>query len=132
MQNNYYLLRQLTEELKPILNGAQVISCFSQNKDELIIHFETPTKDSFFIRAHLRSDFTCLSFPTDYARARRNSVNLFPDIIDKRVKSIYQYVNERAFCITLENDLVLLFKMHGNRSNIILFHPQQTPILFKN
>ena len=132
MQNNYYLLRQLTMELKPILYGAQIISCFSQNKDELIIHFETPAKDNFFIRAHLRSDFSCLSFPAAYARARKNSVNLFPGIIDKQVKSIYQYDNERAFSITLENDLVLLFKMHGNRSNIILFQPGQTPILFKN
>ena len=131
MQNNYYLLRQLTIELQTQLSGAKILSCFSQNKDELIIQFGTQARDDFFIRANLRSDQSSLSFPGTYARARKNSVSLFPELLDQYVKDIRQYVNERAFSITFGENLVLLFKMHGNRSNIILFQPEKQPILFK-
>ena len=40
MHNNFYLLRQLVPELNEKLTGHAVVSCFSQNKDELIIGFD--------------------------------------------------------------------------------------------
>lgn len=94
--------------------------CFTQNKNELIFGF-TSEAQTFYIKAHLQSDFCCLAFPADFSRSRRNSVNLFKDITHKKVLNTYQYINERYFSINFEDNYLLLFKMHGNRSNVLLF-----------
>ena len=120
MHLNYYFLRQLSIELKERLLGGVFIEAFSQEKDELIICFKLNSGHAFFIRATLTSNFTCLSFPDDFKRSRKNSVNLFEELENLRISDVYQFKNERAFQINFENNLGLLFKLHGNRSNVIL------------
>lgn len=131
MHNNYYFLRQLREALEHRLKGTVISECFSQSKDELIIRFETTGKP-FFIRASLTSTFSCISFPENFHRARKNSADLFPQLIGQRVKRIRQFENERCFAIYFNEDVTLLFKLHGNRSNFILFEKEQASQLFKS
>ncbi len=131
MQNNYYFLKKLAKELESSLIGLQLSTCFSQQKNELILGFSSLEK-KFYIKATLQPDFSCLSFPNTFARSKRNSANLFSEIIDKKIESLVQYENERCFSIVFESHFTLLFKMHGNRSNIILFRKDKIVALFKN
>lgn len=131
MHNNYYFLRQLSAQLAGILKDAVISECFSQNKDELIIRFETHS-EPFFLKASLDSGFSHLSFPSVINRARRNSVDLFQDIIGNRVSGIRQYKNERSFSLILEDKLHLLFRMHGPRSNIILVEGTEVRDIFRS
>ena len=119
MHNNYHFFKALVPELTDRLVGKTLIACFSQNKDELILHFYKEGSESTYIKASLNPVFSCLSFPQDFSRTRKNSIDLFPDFIDKKLESIYLYENERAFALKFEDSLSLIFKMHGNRSNII-------------
>lgn len=130
MHQNYYFLKQLSSALEPRVESAVISECFSQVKEELVIRFETHSKP-FFIRASLLSEFSALSFPEEFQRARRNSIDLFPQLIGQRVKHLRQFNNERAFSIVLSNNLQLLFKMHGNRSNLLLLEGGQVVGLFK-
>jgi predicted ribosome quality control (RQC) complex YloA/Tae2 family protein len=121
VQNNYYFLKKLTDCLKAFLLGWRLAECYSQNKDELVMGFMEPSSGKeFYIRALLRPDFCCLSFPERLNRAKKNSVDIFPELVDLKVSGVHQFINERAFLLELTNDRSLLFKMHGNRSNIIL------------
>lgn len=131
MHNNYYFLRQLTTELADILKGTVISECFSQSRNELIIRFETHASP-FFIRAALASNFSSISFPDNFQRAKKNSIDLFPEMIGYRVAGIRQYTDERSFALMLEEGKTLLFKMHGNRSNVILFDQGAITDLFKN
>lgn len=131
MQLNYHFLKRLVPELAEALEKTILSACFSQERDELILAFERPEKEDFYIRATLTSSFSCLSFPEDFKRSRKNSVNLFPKAIGQTVKSLRLYDNERAFLITLETES-LLFKLHGNRSNILLTQGNVVTELFKN
>lgn len=131
MHNNYYFLRQLSAQLKQELIGYTLVSCFSQNKDELIIEFNNSSQ-SFFIKASLLPQFCCLSFPENFNRARKNSIDLFNEILMKKVKRIRQFENERSFSIEFEESYQLLFKMHGNRSNLILFRDDKAISIFRN
>ena len=108
-----------------------MVSCFSQNKEELVIELND-SKTSFHIKASLQSGFCCLSFPSEFNRARKNSVDLFPSLILKKVTGVRQFQNERSFSIEMECGLLLLFKMHGNRANIILFENGTATALFRN
>lgn len=130
MHNNYYLFRLLSAELDDILAGYEFKECFSQNKDELIIGLSNGEKE-FYIKADLSPQFCCLSFPETFHRAKRNSVDLFKNIIDQSVQSVEVVTNDRSFFINLEGDVKLLFKMHGNRSNILLIENDAVREIFK-
>lgn len=119
MYNNYYFLRQISTQLREKLVGFTLVSCFSQNRDELVFEFNN-AKTSFFIKADLQGDFGCLTFPEGFHRARKNSIDLFNEVLMKKVVGIRQYENERSFDIQLEDNFTLVFKMHGNKSNIVL------------
>lgn len=131
MHLNYYALKRLVPALNSRLTGGTFTESFSQEKDELILCFLTREDAPFYIRATLTSTFTCLSFPDDFRRSRRNSVNQFSTLEGKKVSGLRMFLNERAFAIEF-GDASLLFKMHGNRSNMILFENEQLPVLFKN
>lgn len=130
MHNNFYFIRQLSTALHKKLAGYSVVSCFSQNKDELIIELNNE-KNSFFIKAHLLS-FACLSFPNQFNRARKNSVDLFDEIILKKFIDTTQFENERSFALNFEKGYSLIFKMHANRANILLAKDQQVIQVFRN
>lgn len=129
MQQNYYFLKQLTTSLRPQLIGLKVQTCFSQNKDELVIGFASSEKE-FYIRALLTSQFSALSFPAEFKRARANSVDLFEPMLQHIVEDVVQHLNERSFYLRLNHNMLLHFKLFGNRSNIILFQNQAPLDLF--
>ncbi len=131
MHNNYHFLKLLVPAITPHLKNSILIGCYSQNKDELIIEFEND-EQVFYIKALLSGNFSCLSFPADFQRARKNSVNLFESLIGKQVVDIHLYVNERCFHLEFEGSEILLFKMHGNRSNIILYHNNEVAHIFNS
>jgi len=130
VHNNFYFLRQLSKSLGSTLTDAVISECYSQSKDELIIRFEIKA-ESFVIRASLLPDFSCLSFPENFQRARKNSVDLYPELIGRRVLGFRQFNNERSFAMQLSDGIDLLFKMHGNRTNIVLFQQGMVNNLFR-
>jgi len=129
VHNNFFLLRTLTPRIESRLKGSIVSECFSQSKDELVIRFET-TNDPLFLRAAFGPSFACLSFPGVFHRTRRNSVDLFDELIGRRIIGLRQFNNERSFIINLSDGLSLLFKMHGNRSNCVLFENEAVTRVF--
>lgn len=84
----------------------------------------------FYLKAILTPRFTALAFPENFHRARANSVNLFPMMVGATVEDIVQHAHERSFQLTLSGNLVLVFKLFGNRSNIILFKQNEPVDLF--
>jgi predicted ribosome quality control (RQC) complex YloA/Tae2 family protein len=123
---NYYFLKPLAAALHAQLKGKKFIESFSQEKDELILIFAAEEQEEtliepFFIKAILTSHFACLFFPDGFQRARRNSVNLFTSLTHRVIEKIAVFENERAIGIWFEDGGVLVLKMYGNRSNIILF-----------
>lgn len=130
MHFNYYFLKALTGSIRTELEGNILTDCFSQNKDELVLIFRN--NEEFNIKATFNSDICLLSFPKEFKRAKRNSVDLFPELKNQTVKQIIQYKNERSFSILFCNHYHLLFKLHGRRANIILFKHESFQSMFKN
>jgi len=130
MHNNYYFIRQLSNQLIEELLGLELAVCFSQNRDELVLGFCNPDRE-FWMKANFQPDLCILIFPTDFHRARRNSIDLFQPIIGCKVIGVRQFENERVFSIELTNNLRLVFKLFGNRSNVVLFEGNEAVDLFR-
>lgn len=129
MHHNFYFIQRLAQELQETLEGSTIKEAFSQNKDELILGFSITHKGDFFIKANLSRSFSCLSFTNDFARSKRNSVDLFLEIIGAKVLSVRWFLNERAFYIDL-GEYKLVFKLFGRFSNVILFKDEISVFLF--
>lgn len=124
MHLNYYFLRKLAPRLAREVQGMLLRSAFSQDKDEVVLEFGPEERTVFTVRAILKSDFSCLYFPEKFERARSNSVDLFKGLCGFRVKAVLMYDNERAFALLFEGGDKLVFKLFGNRSNLLHFSPE--------
>ena len=136
MHNNFFFLRKLVQEIKPKLLNAVLATCFSQNKDELVIGFALANGNDWYLRADLSQGACFLMFQDDYHRSRANSADLFPDALGSFITDISLSENDRSFYFHLTHrdgvNRKMLFKMHGNRSNILLFKEGESTIIFRN
>lgn len=118
------------------MSGRTLAACFTQNKNELILGFSDPVPphNDFYIKALLESNFSCLFFPGDFQRSKRNNVDLFSEVLDRKVIRVQQTPQDRSFTLAVEGDpeYQLLFKMHGNRSNIVLLRGQEVVDIFNH
>jgi hypothetical protein len=120
MHLNHYFLAQLASELKEKLKDAWLLECFTQNKDEVLFAFAKQGED-FYVKCELSPSFQSLTFWPDFRRAKSNSADLFPKAMELQVQDVVVTTNDRSFSVKLEKDCELLFKMHGNRANVVLF-----------
>jgi len=133
MHLTYHFLRFLAPSITNSFAGKTILACFSQSKDELVFETEGP-EGTMYIRAHLLPPQVYLSFPSQFHRAKRNSVNLFDSILGDQIQSCRVFSFERALKFELSSGKVLVLKLHGNRSNCLLYHPESTEpaVWFRN
>ncbi len=134
MHLNYHYFRFLCPALARQLQDSSVSACFSQNKDELVFEFKQKSGALFYVVAHLVPSATCLYFPADFKRSRKNNVDLFPEIVGHTLLGIQLLPHERAFYFEIDTGHLLLFKMHGSRSNLLLYAPgaEFPRLIFRN
>lgn len=132
MFHNYFFLRHLADELDDRLKDSTLVECFTQQKDELILGFDLKDSSDLYIKASLGNEVNLLAFQEDFSRARKNSVDLFSQLIDRTVKSVDTINFDRSFLIEFSGSAFLLFKLHGNRSNVVLLHEKGENELFKS
>ena len=118
--------------LKDCLVGATTIDCFSQNKNELIIQLANNNSEEFTIIAHLNPQFTCLAFPKDYRKARKNAATIFSPLMQLKVIDVKGFTNERAFIVHFQNNYSLLFKLFGHQSNLVLYKNNRVINIFRS
>lgn len=122
MHLNYHFFKFLCPQLTEIYSRKKIIQCFSQSKGELLIEIE----DAPWLRLFLKPPTVVLSFPDGFHRAKQNTRDIFRDILQVRIQRFEELNFDRSFLMILENGSQLLFKMHGNRSNVIFYPNQQT------
>ncbi|UOG73166.1 NFACT RNA binding domain-containing protein [Hymenobacter tibetensis] len=127
MHNNYYFLRQLAPALTRQLVGYRVVTCFSQEKDELVIGLTNGTAE-FWVRAQLSATFTVLALPETFHRARANSVDLLPDLLGQEVADISALPNDRVLQLRFQSGATLLLKLYGPRPNAIFRLTPDSPV----
>jgi len=126
MHTNYYFLRQLAPALTERLRGYRVVTCFSQEKDELVIGL-TDGGTEFWLKVQLGANFPALALPETFQRARTNSVDLFPDLLGEQVESVAAWPFDRVLQINFRSGARLVFKLYGPRPNAIFRLTPEAP-----
>lgn len=131
MHNSFYFFQHLIPRLSEIITGSRLVSCFSQDKDELILEFNDGSR-AFFFRVIFSPQISILVFPDGYRRARRNSIDLFHRAILGQVTEVRLFNHERSFLITLDHGYHLIFKMHGPSGNVWMYSDSEFEIFRKS
>ena len=131
MYHTCFFQKRLAEALDVQLVGLVLVQCFSQQKDELILSFSSKQKE-FHIKADFGNNAGLLAFQNQFARARKNSIDLFQELIDQKVTACTAFRQDRSFQIDFQGDYCLIFKMHASRSNVLLCRDNQVERIFRN
>lgn len=135
MHTNYYFLKKLVPVLKEKIIGLKLMEAFSQDKDELVIGFAAArgvkrNYKEYFIKAEVSPTFAGLFFSKEFRRAKKNSISLIEEVYEQEVEDVCMLENDRSFYIQLSGNYILLFKLHGNRSNILLLQNEEVIFIF--
>ena len=117
MHFHHYTLTHLSQFLLSEYQGAPLLDCFSQNKNELVLEW-----GSGFLRIGCHTPLTFVVPSKEFAKARRNVVDLFPEIREKCLIGARVVAYERELILEFEEDYQLILKMHGIGANVMLRH----------
>jgi len=132
MHLNYYFLRFLSEELRSKLLGLELAECYLQNRYECVLAF-FGKEEEFFIKLNLYPEFTCLAFPSEFYKNKKGTYPLFKSLNGLKILDLVQHDNDRSFHLVFENEMSLMFKLYGSRSNLLLFFKNEcVDLLNKN
>jgi predicted ribosome quality control (RQC) complex YloA/Tae2 family protein len=128
---NYYTIRHIALQLNHMLKGWAVKAIFSQNRNELILDFGS----SFGTAQHPQSAFLLVScepaknhlfLEGSFARAKRNSLDFFPQTIGQSVTSVAIHPADRQVTFSLESGLSIVAQLFGSRANVLLVREDDT------
>ncbi len=118
MIRNYYTLVKLVGELRQ-LSGNKIIECFTQDKNSLLLALYDGEQikhlnfsaDTRFAALYLRSNF---------ARAKRNSVDLFEMLLGENIGTISLAESDRIIILETGNYRLHFVLFGGSRNNLIV------------
>ncbi len=117
---HYYTLRALAHEIQNAVSGKTLEALFTQERGELVVTFgDFPgaliincegAHNAFYLR-------------DSYARARRNSVDLFRTACGTAVRHVAIDESDRQISMELENSGRIIAQMFGPKGNVLLVSP---------
>jgi predicted ribosome quality control (RQC) complex YloA/Tae2 family protein len=117
MITNYYTLVHVASELAHQFAGQTVNEIFTQHRGELVISCnETPA----VIIAGCEHANNCIYTRKTFARARRNSADLFPDIIGMVIENVFMHPADRQLHIRMKDPCELVVQLFGSKANVLL------------
>ena len=115
MHFHYYALKALARRINTHWSGAELWECFSQNKQELVL--ET---SKGFLRIGCQTPLTYVATSQEFTKARKNVVDLFPELIGLKLESTEVPDYERVLVLSFSQNTQLILKLHGMMANVLL------------
>lgn len=114
MYKSYFFLNRLVLELQSLLIEKTIISCFSQEKDKLIIQTNS---DEVWIEVSVNHNEPFINIKSKYSRARKNTIDLFETLNNAKIINILIADNDRIIKLqTSKGDLY--FAIRGKFTNL--------------
>lgn len=138
MIKNYFFLNRFVTDADTELKGFSLLSAFSQEKDKLIFTLgrtgtpiplldESATR---FIEISVNNAFPFIAFRKKYARAKRNTVDFFEDLLPSPVESVGIKRYDRVIEIKCST-FSIFYMIRGKFTNIVLISAEGEIIPFK-
>lgn len=117
MYKNYFFLNRLTLELNNIISGFNLVEVFSQEKNEIILHFNS--KEDYYLIINVNPGNPHILLKDEYHRAKKNTLDFYSDFLPSSLKKILIAEKDRIIKFEFEN-ISLFFLIRGKFTNFIL------------
>lgn len=112
---------RVAEELDALLRGARIAAVFTQQKHELVVELETDAGPRQLVFSTLPR-LAALQLKDDFARARKNSLDLLPDAVGDQIVSVAVANDDRIVRLALASGRALYALLFPQRANLLLLH----------
>ncbi|HEY7752070.1 MAG TPA: NFACT family protein, partial [Ignavibacteriaceae bacterium] len=129
MIKNYFFLNRFIIEADNILPGKSIKSIFSQEKDKIIFELIANTEIKF-LEISVNPGDPFINVRQNYSRAKKNTVNFFPQLIGAQIKAVEIADDDRIIRITTEKGR-LYFTVRGKFTNVLLMSSENEVSAFK-
>ena len=125
------LVPLIANELDDLLKGFSFAQAWSKDKQELSLIFK---KGEEVLSLQFNTEARCgLFFFYEYPLERPGGVvPLFQNLENSIIQQVSYHPNNRSFQIDFGNNSLLVFKLYGPLSNVLLFENQQVSKLFRH
>jgi predicted ribosome quality control (RQC) complex YloA/Tae2 family protein len=117
--SNWLTYRSVAAELDVRLRDAIVRAAFTQQKNELVMVLEHEGEE-LVLQFSAEPRAAWLLIKPEFARARRNSLDLFPDLLGDRIVSVSIATSDRIMRIALGSGRMLYVFLFAMRANLLL------------
>ena len=119
MFTNWLTYRAAAAALDERLRDAVIEEAFTQQKNELVMVTRHDEEDAV-MQFSAEPQTAWLLIKPDFARARKNSLDLFPDLIGDRIDSVRIATDDRIVRVSLQSGRALYAFLFPVRANLIL------------
>jgi predicted ribosome quality control (RQC) complex YloA/Tae2 family protein len=117
MISNYYTLFHLAAELHRECTGKTIKEVFTQHRGELVVSFvEIPA----VVIINCEPSGNSVYLRSDFARARRNSLDLLKETFGLRIDQISLHPTDREIVFLLADRRSMKAQLFGSRANVFL------------
>jgi len=130
MIKNYFFLNRLIIEANEILEGSLLTSVFSQEKDILVIEL-LKNKSKYYLEISVNPGFPFINLKENYNRAKKNTIDIFNEILEAELKTIEISDSDRIIRINSGKGS-LYFLIRGKFTNVCYQSKNNELQYFKN
>ena len=130
MLRHYYTLTHISRELKAI-EALELVECFTQDKGVLIMIF-FDGKREHVVEFSTNPNIDSLYIRKSFARARKNTLDLFPSIKNKTLHRVILMENERIVRFHFDHISIYFFLFGGSRNNCFIVKNRKILDSFKD
>lgn len=120
MVRNYYTLNHIARELNT-LAGWVADECFTQDKDTLVLRMNDGKRECFIILV-ADGKYDSLYLKNSFGKARRNSVNLLPDLEGDILQSVEVIDRSRVVALKFLHTTAYAVLFGGVYSNFVILN----------
>lgn len=111
---------RIAEELDARLRGARIAAVYTQQKNEIVLEVDGGEGPRFLVFSTLPR-LASLQLKDDFARARKNSLDLLPDLVGEIISAISIAGDDRIIRFSLASGRALYALLFPVRANLLLF-----------
>ncbi|MBR9975087.1 MAG: DUF814 domain-containing protein [Bacteroidetes bacterium] len=119
MFTSWLTYNRVAEELDGRLRGVRIEAVYTQQKHELVLEFVRGDEAVHLVFSTLPR-LASLQLKDDFARARKNALDLLPDAVGDTVSSVAVAADDRIVRFVLASGRALYALLFPNRANLLL------------
>lgn len=123
MIRHRYTLEHIVKECNEQIQGTFISDCFTQEKNVLMLEC-TAGRHEIWLECSVDAKDGAVFLKKDFARAKRNSMDFFSQLIGQQIRDITLHPTDRIICIRTTNFLLYILCFSGGSGNILLFNAQ--------